>query len=320
MSNSTFWTEESEAGQDNTFTHIYVTYASCHVDGHITKGKKNKISRAKVEWDLIHCVHRDDNLPLSLKVACTSWVRIVFFELHSECVYGQLTTENNLQILHSDKFEPLWHEYKLKNDLSAQSVQRATPGYDVLQQCLCSPSTTLGGFSGPQSAFETVSKGAKAQGVKASSFRSQGTATGTSIPNGDFLFSGKPTKTRRTSFEGRAKRKPPPPASKKRSAQQNSRKSPISKSKNAFGKKKQPMRVGVVSTPSVPNPRIPAFSPKEMVKNTVLYEQPTTPVLRRALTGKEAYDEAMANLSDDIVIHGPSSGSEFSEDEESEEE
>ncbi|GAM39025.1 hypothetical protein TCE0_034r10233 [Talaromyces pinophilus] len=95
------------------FAHIYATHASKIIEEYVATDKKDQISRAKIEFDIIRVLDEDPNLPLKYKMSCTS------------------------MILHTDTFEPFWGDQRLAYTLSAKSLKRLKPNYKLINQIPC---------------------------------------------------------------------------------------------------------------------------------------------------------------------------------------
>ncbi|EEA27759.1 hypothetical protein TMatcc_003944 [Talaromyces marneffei ATCC 18224] len=97
------------------FAHIYATHAAKVIEEYIATDNRDKISRVKIELDIIRVINEDPDLPTKHKVSCTS------------------------MILHTDTFEPFWGDQRLAYSLPAKSLKRLKSNYRLIDQLPCPP-------------------------------------------------------------------------------------------------------------------------------------------------------------------------------------
>ncbi|KAL2002086.1 hypothetical protein VTN02DRAFT_684 [Thermoascus thermophilus] len=95
--------------QSNRLVQVYLRYANGIVKDAVASGHRHKISRARIEYDILASIHKE-KFPLEFKLACTS------------------------MIMHSDTFEVLWLGLRDLFQLPRAAVKRLEPNFELIEE------------------------------------------------------------------------------------------------------------------------------------------------------------------------------------------
>ncbi|KAL2014006.1 hypothetical protein VTN00DRAFT_1531 [Thermoascus crustaceus] len=95
--------------QNNRLVQVYLRYANGIVKDAVARGHGHKISRARIEYDILASVDKE-NFPLEFKLACTS------------------------MIMHSDTFEVFWLGLRGLFQLPRAAIERLEPNFEVIEE------------------------------------------------------------------------------------------------------------------------------------------------------------------------------------------
>ncbi|KAL2223285.1 hypothetical protein M432DRAFT_45555 [Thermoascus aurantiacus ATCC 26904] len=95
--------------KNNRLVRAYLRYANSVVKDAVARGQGHKISRARIEYDILGSIDKE-NFPLEFKLACTSI------------------------IMHSDTFEVFWLGLRDLFQLPGATIERLQPNFELIEE------------------------------------------------------------------------------------------------------------------------------------------------------------------------------------------